>query len=161
MAPDEDRFFELLCESRDSDHSYHHLLSNLLVANSGHPTAVDLRECSVPAMTTYLRYKVHPQVSGTWLDAYIVANAYGAELFIYDMITPFSEHGNYYSFSSKSMYSRPLPDRRERPIWILIRAYTGCGGQHKWYAITNRLTSSMSYTYCPEVFSTRLIERIS
>jgi len=160
VAPPEDRFFQLLRESRDSDRYYQHLLTNLLVSNAGHPSAADLREYTVPAMITYLRYKIHPQVSGTWLDAYIVANAYEAELFIYDMIGPFSEHGNYYSLSSKSMYNRPLSDRRERPVWILIRAYTGCGGQHRWYAITSKMTSSMSYTYSSDAFSTKLIERI-
>ena len=160
VCPTEDQFFNLLCESRADDIYYQNFLLNVMLCNCANPSALDLGEISVPAMQNYLRYKMHPLVAGTWLDAFIVANAFHAELYIYDSMMPLHENNNTYLFSCRSFYNSPLPNNQKRPIWVLIRAYTGQNNFHKWYAITSELTRDMSYLYRTDDFSTKLIERI-
>ena len=151
---EEDKFCNLLNESRHTDDDFKRLLETMEDCNITHPSASALEENNPPAFMYYLERKLESQVPKTDLDIMIVANAYHAEVCLYWADLRPGRTSTFH-FWQKGVYNYNLPDGKKRPEWVLVQDRTS----NKWYAVTSRLRDDQSYLYVPDKWGSLLLER--
>jgi len=147
--PEHLRFKTLLSRSRTGDSCWQEYLHMYNVNQLRAPCIYELVDDSEFAIEFYLRRKLDSCTPFTELDAYVVANAYHAELEVYD--GPKIGHTNY-RFRSSCRYSYKTINK-PRPKWILFKDHRNC-----WQAIVDEITNKMYFNYRTDHHSTILIE---
>lgn len=147
--PEELRFRSLLCRSRAEDPYWENFMHMHCVHQLRTPCVYELVDTNDFAVNYYVRRKLDTCTPFTELDAYVVANAYHAELEVYN--GPRIGYVNY-RFKSSCSYNYQTIDK-PRPKWILFKDHRGC-----WQAITGQITDKMYFNYQSNRHSTVLIE---
>jgi hypothetical protein len=149
-VPVEKRFRNFFAESRYWDFGWNSYLVNYEANKSVNPTADVLNGVSDEALNYYTNLKQHEQVDLTVLDAFIIANAYHAQLTIYDVeMVSTCNNWSHTTHNEYNFDSEKLP----RPIWGMV--YDSLDG--RYYPVLDEITDKMYYGFKPDRWATLLV----
>jgi len=137
------RYNFLLMEDRHHDYYYNIWLHQMNESRNHNVGLLPFVRDTDSALCTYLERKLELCIPKTPLDAFIVANAYHAELYFYKTSENviLTKEMRSFKFVKRCFYNYRIIDK-PRPIWIIVQDGSGC-----FYPVTQQINSSMFYLY--------------
>ena len=142
-----DRFTSILSHSRRYDDGYKIFLHNCTQSGVNFELGID------DNLPFYIRRKLDPMTPLTTLDAYVVANAFNAELTIYEVHLTTFDTTCTYQLINYGHYSHASPFL-VRPKWIILYDI----GTKNFYPMCHELVSSAGYGFRPNHFNSYVMD---